>query len=66
MEETYNNLMNLKEEYTEKIERLIRESRGTASEGEEYDERYLTRIIKEDDKVMILQLHPKEDGPIWK
>ena len=58
--------MNLKEENTERIERLIREAGGTASEGEEYDERYLTRIIKEDDEVMILQLHPKEDGPVWK
>ena len=58
--------MNLKEEYTERIERLIREATGTGSQGEEFDKKCLTRIIKEDDEVMILHLHPEENGPVWK
>ena len=46
LEENYKNVMNLKEEYTERIERLITEATGTGSEGEEFDEKCLTRIIK--------------------
>ena len=67
LEETYKNIMNLKEEYTYKMERLHREATGAASEDEEFDSRCLTRIVKEQDEVMVLQLHAKgPDGPVWK
>ena len=59
--------MNLKEEYTDKMERLHREATGAASEDEEFDSRCLTRIVKEQDEVMVLQLHAQDpDGPVWK
>ena len=39
LEETYKNIMNLKEEYTDKMERLLREATGAASEDEEFNSR---------------------------
>ena len=67
LEEAYKNIMNLKEEYADKLETLIREATGEESQDEEFNSNCLTRIIKEQDEIMVLQLHAQDpDGPVWK
>ena len=66
LDKTYKNVMNLKDEYTGRVERLLKEATGRGPGYEEFDETCLTKIIKEDDEVMILQLRQDEDGPVWK
>ena len=41
-------------------------STGRGPGYEEFNETCLTKTIKEDDEVMILQLRQDEDGPVWK
>ena len=66
-EEANNGIMDLEEEYADKLETLVREAKGEKSKDEEFDSNCLTRIIKEDGEIMVLQLHDQEQGNlVWK
>ena len=64
LDETYKNVMYLKDEYAERIERLLKEATGRGPGYEKFDETCLTKITKEDDEVMILRLKQDENGPV--
>ena len=66
LEETYQNVLILREEYAGKVDRLLNEATGKGAGSEVFDETRLTKIIQEDNEVMVLQLKQDENGPVWR
>ena len=59
--------MNMETDFADKLETLMQEARGEKSKDEEFDANQLTRIIREEGEIIVLQLRDKErGGPIWK
>ena len=58
--------MIVREEYTGKVERLLKEAMGWDSETETYNQTMVTKISWEDNEVMVLQLNNETLVPIWR
>ena len=66
LEETYQNVLNLREEYAGKVDSLLNEATGKRAESEVFEETGLTKIVHEDSEVMVLHLKQDRDGPVSK
>ena len=66
VEETYQNILNLREEYAGKVDRLLKEATGKVAQSEVFNETRLTNIVHEDSEFLVLQLKQDRDGPVWR
>ena len=66
LEETHQNVLNPKEEYAGKVDRLLKEATGKRAKSEVFDETRLTKIVYVDSKVMVLQLKQDRYEPVWR
>ena len=66
LDETYQNVMNLRYEYAVRIDQLLKEATRRGAGSEDFDETRLSKTIQEDNKMMILQLKQDENGTVWK
>ena len=65
-EETYQNIVNVREEYAGKADLLLKEATGRDSATEAFDETQVSKIVCKDDEVMVLQLKNERLGPVWR
>ena len=65
-ETTYRNILNIREEPTTKVDRLLKEAVGWDTGAATHDEDKLTKVTWEDWEVMILQLNDDKLGPVWR
>ena len=65
-ETTYRNILNIRQEPTTKMDRLLKEAVGWDTGAATHDEDKLTKITWEDWEVMVLQLNDDKLGPVWR
>ena len=65
LEETYQNVLSLREEYAGKVDHLLKEATGRDAETEVFNENQLTKIVHEDNEVMVLELKQDRNVPVW-
>ena len=65
LEETYQIVLNLREEYAGKVDHLLKEATGRDAETEVFNENQLTKIVHEDNEVMVLELKQDRNVPVW-
>ena len=54
------------EEYAGRVDKLAKEATGKRVESKVFNKTQLTKIVHEDNEVMVLHLEQDRDGPVWK
>ena len=62
----YRDILNIREETTTKVDRLMKEAMGWDTEIMTFNKTKITKVSWEDGEVMILQLNYERRGPVWR